>query len=128
MADFELDHLHLRSADPDRAGAFYADHLGATLLTRTTVRDLTRVVLQLGGLRLFIEQAPDDAPVRSAGPVRGLDHIGLAVADLDQALARLGRAGVDPVAPVDQVRPGVRVAFVRAPDEVLVELIERRGP
>jgi catechol 2,3-dioxygenase-like lactoylglutathione lyase family enzyme len=62
-----------------------------------------------------------------APPFLGLEHLGLAVDDLDAALADLKARGVPLVSGPSEPRPGVRIAFLAMPDGVRVELIERKG-
>ena len=53
----------------------------------------------------------------------GIDHIGLAVPDLDAALAELRTRGIEPVTQFDQgfsVPDGI--AFLRGPDALWVEI------
>jgi catechol 2,3-dioxygenase-like lactoylglutathione lyase family enzyme len=59
-------------------------------------------------------------------PYRGLEHLGLAVDDLDAVVSDLADKGIALEAPPSSPRPGVRIAFVKAPDGARVELVERR--
>lgn len=121
------DHLHLRSTDPDAAGAFYVEALGAEFLDRRATGEAVRVAVRLGGTTLFLETVPAGTPLPPEPPFRGMEHIGLAVTGLDalvdQALAQGARLVQAPAT----VKPGIRVAFIEAPDRVRVELIERGG-
>ena len=56
----------------------------------------------------------------------GLDHFGLRVDDMDAAVAELKRRGAHFSVEPRTIRPGVRIAFVQAPDNVRIELLERR--
>jgi len=56
-----------------------------------------------------------------------MEHLGLAVGDLDAAIADLSAKGVKLVSGPAEPRPGVRIAFFAMPDGVRVELIERKG-
>ena len=125
MFGIALDHLHLRSLDPDAAGRFYVDHLGATLADRVETGDSLRVVLSLAGVRLFIERAPAGMRAAADAPHRGLEHIGLKVDDLAAAAAALKAKGVAFTREPEEVRPGLRIAFIRGPDDVSIELLQR---
>lgn len=120
------DHVHLRSADPDAAAAFYETMLGAERRARAENGDQLRVTVALAGVPLFIDRAAPDAAAAPEPPVQGLDHIGLAVQDIDAALDALKAKGVVILSGPTAVRPGLRIAFVQAPDRVRVELLERR--
>lgn len=119
------DHIHLRSADPDAAGAFYVTMLGGEHRARTVTGDQLRVTVALAGVLLFIDRAEPGAAATPEPPVHGLDHIALTVPDLDAALAALKEQGVEIVSGPTDVRPGLRIAFLRAPDRVRIELLER---
>jgi lactoylglutathione lyase len=54
----------------------------------------------------------------------GTEHFGMKVDELESALQQCQAAGAKLVQGVTQVRPGVRIAFFMAPDNVLVELLE----
>ena len=122
-----LDHVHLRSTDAVAAAAFYVDALGARETGREGGNAVTRMVLDLGGLTLFIEQAPELGP-GATPPHRGLEHIGLRVDDLDAAMADLERRGVTIAMGIKEMRPGLRIAFIDGPDAVRIELLQRGGP
>lgn len=125
MADFAFDHIHLRSPDAEAAAAFYVDNLGAEIRDRVMNGDALRVVMNLGGVAMFIEQVPAGTPPAPVPPHQGIEHIGLRVADLAATAASLKAKGVrftvDPKSP----KPGLSIAFIAAPDGVTVELLQR---
>lgn len=120
------DHIHLRSADPDAAAAFYEDVLGAVRRARTQNGEQLRVTVDLAGIPLFIDRAEPGAGPASEAPVHGTDHLALTVEDLDTALGELREKGVEVFSGPTEIRPGLRVAFLRDPDRVRIELLERR--
>ncbi|GJD78400.1 VOC family protein [Methylobacterium gregans] len=123
---YSIDHVHLRSRDPVAAAGFYVTVFGAREVDR--VGDpVSRVVLDLGGLRVFIEQAPADIAEAAVPPHRGIEHIGLRVADIDAALADLAARGIPLAIRLTQVNPALRTAFLDGPDGVRIELLERGG-
>lgn len=124
---FRCDHIHLRSRDAVSAATFYRTMFGARETGRIGEDPVQRVILDLGGLTVFIEQAPDDAHPAAATPCLGIEHIGLAVEDIESALAELTGRGVTVRTGITQRGPGLRIAFVEAPDGALIELLERRG-
>ena len=58
-------------------------------------------------------------------PHLGLDHFGFRVDNLDETAEELKRRGAEIVVEPRTIRPGVRIAFVRAPDDVRIELLQR---
>ncbi len=126
MIPARFDHVHLRSADPAAAARFYCDLFGARLLDELQVRGVRRAVLDLGGLRVFIEEVAPGLHGPPPPPFRGLEHLGLCVPDLDAALATLAASGIAPVTAVEQVNPALRIVFLEGPDQVRIELLERK--
>jgi catechol 2,3-dioxygenase-like lactoylglutathione lyase family enzyme len=87
-----------------------------------------RLDLDLDGLIIFIAPAAPDADIPSAPrePYLGLDHFGFRVDSVDETVAELKRRGADIADEPRTIRPGVRIAFVRAPDDIRIELLERK--
>jgi catechol 2,3-dioxygenase-like lactoylglutathione lyase family enzyme len=126
MGPYRFDHIHLRSPDPEAAAAVWEAAFGARIVNRVQAGPNLRVVLDLAGVPLFLEQVPAGTPSPPKPPFLGLEHVGLAVDDLDAAMAALEAKGVARLSGPSEPRPGVRIAFFAAPDGVQVELIERR--
>jgi catechol 2,3-dioxygenase-like lactoylglutathione lyase family enzyme len=86
-----------------------------------------RIDLDLNGLTIFIAQIPPEAEMPSAPttPYIGLDHFGLRVNNMDEAVVELKRRGAKFTVEPRTIRPGVRIAFVQAPENVRIELLER---
>ena len=122
---YKPDHIHLRSLDATKAAAFYVDAMGAAEAARMEVNGALRIILDLGGLRLFVEQVPPGTHRAPEPPYVGIEHIGLAVDDLDAAVADLRARGVHFAVEPREARPGVRIAFLDGPDKVRIELIQR---
>jgi hypothetical protein len=57
----------------------------------------------------------------------GTDHIGLLVDDLDATAAELKRRGVQFQMEPSEFRPGLRISFILGPDQVRIELLERKS-
>jgi catechol 2,3-dioxygenase-like lactoylglutathione lyase family enzyme len=121
MARFTFDHIHLRSPDPEATAAFYERVFGVTLN-----RAPQRIDFTLGGQAIFVspinEADTGDAP---SAPYRGLEHIGLAVTGIDALVAEMKAQGVTFQMEPTTIRPGVRIAFLRGPENVAIELLER---
>ncbi|WP_198374578.1 VOC family protein [Neoroseomonas rubea] len=121
MATFTFDHIHLRSPDPEATAAFYERVFGVELR-----RSQQRIDFTLGGQAIFVspitEPMTGEAPF---APYRGLEHIGLAVKDIDGVVSELKGKGVAFTMEPTTIRPGVRIAFLRAPEGVSIELLER---
>lgn len=122
MANVTFDHIHLRSPDPEATAAFYESAFGVELK-----RSPQRIDFVLGGQPIFVSPITEPATTGDAPmpPYRGLEHIGLAVKDIDAVVAELKAKGVVFTMEPNTIRPGVRIAFLRAPENVSIELLER---
>ena len=127
MEPYRFDHIHLRSTDPEAAAAVWAKAFGATVKARVQAGPWLRLVLDLAGVPVFLEQVAPGTHAPPAPPFLGIEHVGLTVTDLDAAIADLAGKGVPLVSGPSEPRPGVRIAFFSMPDGVRVELIERKG-
>lgn len=124
MAKYVWDHIHLRSPDPEATAQWYERMLGAEVI-RTMQQGQPRIDLKLGGNNIFIAKVtPEDNPAPQS-PYHGLDHFGLRVTGIDEICAELKTKGVKFSKEPRTIRPGTRVAFLIAPQNVSIELLER---
>jgi lactoylglutathione lyase len=123
---YTWDHIHLRTANPEGMAQWFADKLGAEVI-RSMQQGAPRIDLKLGGANIFIAPvtAGDGVNGAPATPYRGLDHFGLTVKGIDAIAADLKAKGVEFTKEPTTVRPGVRICFIRAPEGVSIELLER---
>ncbi|MBD9451106.1 MULTISPECIES: VOC family protein [unclassified Rhizobium] len=127
-----FEHVGMVTGDMDRSLAFYRDLLGLRLHLRKTMGNGTEVAfLDSGNGMLEIFAPPGGAGPASdlAAATSGVLHITFLVDNVDESFAKLEAAGV---AIKERPRPAVnsevldRVAFLRDPDGIIVELAERR--
>jgi lactoylglutathione lyase len=127
MPTYTWDHIHLRTPDPEAMAQWFERMLGAEVI-RSMQQGKPRIDLKLGGANIFI------APVSAAEgvnpppttPYQGLDHFGLTVSGIDAVAAELKAKGVEFTKEPTTVRPGVRVCFIRGPQGISIELLERK--
>jgi catechol 2,3-dioxygenase-like lactoylglutathione lyase family enzyme len=126
MTKFTWDHIHLRTANPEAMAQWFEKMLGAEVL-RTTQEGKPRIDLKIGDANIFIAPvaAGDGVGAAPTTPYRGLDHFGLSVSGIDAIAAELKAKGVEFTREPTTVRPGVRVCFIRAPEGVSIELLDR---
>ena len=133
MRQYQYDHVHLRSPNPEATARFFESMFGATA-TRdvyppgTLYPGQARISLQLGGQRVLIAPTHPHDRMNEAPkfPYYGLEHIGLTVDDVDAACEELRQKGADIVIGPLTRNPGTRLAFVRGPEGIMVELVQRR--
>ncbi len=126
MASFTLDHIHLRTSNPEAMAQWFEKMLGAEVI-RTMPQGVPRIDLRLGGANIFIAPVKDGDGTAAAPtiPYLGLDHFGLAVSGIDAIAADLKAKGVEFTKEPTTVRPGLRICFIRAPEGVSIELLDR---
>ncbi len=120
------DHVHLRSPDPEATATWFERMLGAQVI-RSTQQGKPRIDLKLGGQMIFIAPvtAGDGVNAAPVTPYQGLDHFGLAVSGIDAIAAELKNKGVEFTKQPHTVRPGTRICFLRGPQGVSIELLDR---
>jgi catechol 2,3-dioxygenase-like lactoylglutathione lyase family enzyme len=126
MARFTWDHIHLRSPNPEATAAFYERMFGAEVI-RTMQQGKPRIDLKIGGANVFILPVVpgDKTNPPPTSPYQGLDHFGLSVTGIDAVVADLKAKGAEFTMEPNNIRPGIRIAFLRGPEGVLIELLER---
>ena len=127
MPTYSFNHIHLLTRNPKATAQYYNKMFGAKVIESTQSDGKQRVDVELGGLSIFILPVPaeQDTPASPPGPYLGLDHFGLRVSNLDEAVAELKAKGAEFAVEPKTVRPGVRIAYVRGPENVRIELVER---
>ena len=126
MAKYTWDHVHIRTKNPEATAIWFERMLGAEVI-RSVQQGQPRIDLQLGGASIFIAPvaAGDGVNPPPATPYQGLDHFGLSVNGIDAIAAELKGKGVEFTKEPATIRPGVRVCFIRGPEGVSIELLER---
>ena len=126
MATYTWDHIHLRSPDPEATAQWFERMFGAEII-RSMQEGTPRIDLKLGGANIFIAPvaAGDGVNPPPVTPYQGLDHFGLTVRGIDAVAAELKAKGVEFTREPTTIRPGVRICFIRGPQGVSIELLER---
>jgi catechol 2,3-dioxygenase-like lactoylglutathione lyase family enzyme len=115
---FKMNHLHLKTEDPEATARFYVDNLGA----RITSQNNGSFRLDLHGLSLnvskFLTQQKREQKY-------GMEHIAIDTDELDALIAKLKEKGI-PILEETVVSGGRRVCFFEGPDGVQLEFIEMK--
>jgi catechol 2,3-dioxygenase-like lactoylglutathione lyase family enzyme len=143
-----IDHVGITVAGADRALGFYRDALGMRVLGDVRLRDadtaallgvddvdLRIVDLDSGDGRIveLLEYArPAGKPMRYASSDSGTAHVAFTVDDLDSIASRIEAAGGSVISrraisltPSGGPFDGAKVLYVRDPDGMIVELVQR---
>jgi len=126
MPSLTFDHIHLRTPDAEATAQWFERMLGAEVI-RTTQQGKPRIDLKLGGVRIFIAEVKPGDGVNAAPvtPYQGLDHFALHVKDLDTAVSDLKSKGAAFTQEPRVLRPGLKMCFLRGPQGISIELLER---
>ena len=128
---FRINHIHLKAPDPRKTAEWYEKAFAFKIVSDETrvfgdrfVRCLSEdggMAVNISGVRTSEKLGPGDASAH-----HGLEHFGLDTEDIEADIARLTKLGAPLLEGPIQVPNGPRIAFLRAPDDVRVELVERR--
>lgn len=142
------NHTSFTVLDLDRAIALFCEGLDFELTSRAgrdpasiqTITGVEGAEVEIAYLRrpdhtveLIAYSAPADRRVVEARPCdAGFAHIAFDVRDIEGLIAHLARYGAEPIAPpytnkFGGPNAGVRVSYLRTPDKITIELIERRS-
>ena len=125
--EYQFNHVHVFCSDYEATERWFVEGIGAELVERRVARGVPLSELRLGGAHILIRGARESEDFAPAGARHfGTDHFGLQVEDVDATVAELRRRGVTiEVEPWD-VGPNLRIAFVKGPDDVRIELVQTR--
>ncbi len=129
MVKFAYDHIHLRTPNAEETAQWYERMFGAEIVRSIQSDGRPRIDLNLGGVTVFLAQVPPEQAVADPPqlPYLGLEHIGLRVDGIDAAVAELKSKGAEFTVEPKTIRPGVRIAFLRGPQNVHIELLDRNA-
>ena len=115
---FAVQHVHLKTRDPQQTAQFYIDNFGATIKAEIPGRGLQ---VDLHGLQLNITTL---IASQNHEQHYGIEHMALQTNDYARTLARMKQNGVRIL---EELPPnnGRHVAFVECPDGAQMEVIER---
>ena len=127
---YEFDHVHLKSPDPKETADWYVTAFNFKIVSDTVrvygdrfIRCETPdgIVVNISGARTDEKMGDADASAHW-----GLEHFGIKVDDIDAEIQRLTGMGAGLMeGPVD-VPDGPRIAFIKAPGGVRIELLQHR--
>ena len=116
----KLNHLHIKTKDPQQTVKFYVDVLGAKIVNQSP-RGGYR--LDLHGLSLNVTKFLED---QTREQKYGMEHIAIDTDELDALVEKLKGRGIN-ILEQTVVSGGRRVCFFEGPDGVQLEFIEMKG-
>ena len=117
---YTLAHLHVICRDMEKMIRFWREALGAEFVEYRTFGDDPGAIMRFGGLEIYFKEIPQAKELQS-GQV-GYEHVGVYVPHLETSVESLVKGFGCTLAsmPANQNR----VAFVRGPENLMLELIE----
>jgi lactoylglutathione lyase len=131
---FRVNHIHLKSPNPHETANWYVRAFNFRIVSDTTRPEpfsdrFIRCMSEDGGMSFAISGATTGQSLGSgdAQPHHGLEHFGLDSGNLERDIARLHGLGAELMDGPKDAGNGLRIAFIKAPDDVRIELIEVPG-
>ena len=130
---FRIHHIHIKAADPRSCAEWWEKAFAIKILgdeTRVFGDRFIRCTAEDGGMAVTISgpRTGEKLAPADASPRFGLEHFAFESQNLEADIARLLELGAElQEAPV-QVPNGPRVAFLRVPGDVRIELVELPKP
>ena len=125
---YEFNHVHIKSPDPGKTANWYVKAFDFKIISDAVraygdrfIRCQTAdgVTVNISGARTDEQMGGGDATAHW-----GIEHFGINVDDLDAEIERLTELGADLMeGPID-LPGGLRIAFIKAPDDVRVEIMQ----
>ena len=115
----KLNHVHLKTRDPERTAKFYVDTLGAKIVGPAG----SGYRLDLHGLSLNVTKFHE---TQTREQKYGMEHIAIDTDELDALIAKLKAQGIN-ILEQTVVSGGRRVCFFEGPDGVQLEFIEMKA-
>ena len=119
MPKYSFDHIHLLSPDPVKTADFYEKMFGAKKSIRDLGNGRTATVVELDGTKILIRAKNEGEAEKPS-----LDHYGITTDNLERAIADLKAQGVTFTMEMRELRPGLKISFLRTPDGVSIELMQ----
>jgi catechol 2,3-dioxygenase-like lactoylglutathione lyase family enzyme len=116
---FKMNHVHLKTSDPEKTAKFYVDTLGAKIVGKAGSGGYR---LDLHGLSLNVSKFLES---QTREQKYGMEHIAIDTDELDTLVAKLKAQGIN-ILEQTVVSGGRRVCFFEGPDGVQLEFIEMK--
>lgn len=123
---YQLHHIHNICSDVAASERWFVDGIGAELVEHRESRGTATSELRLGTIRVLLRSRRESETLADRGQHKyGTDHFGLQVEDVDATVELLRNRGVE-IAREPDNSPRNRVAFIKGPDDLVMELTQPR--
>ena len=114
---FKMNHIHLKTRDPQKTAQFYVDNLAAKIVGEAGPGGIR---LDLHGLRINVTKFIDEQTREQS---YGVEHIAIDTDGLDNVVASFKAGGIR-ILEETIAAGGRRVCFFEGPDGVQLEVME----
>ncbi len=126
---YRINHIHLKAPDPKATADWYVKAFNFTIVNddvRVFGDRFIRCRSEDGGMAVNISGARTGETLGAgdAMPHHGLEHFGFDTPDMDAEIERLKALGAELLEGPIVSANGGKIAFLKAPDEVRIELIQ----
>ena len=125
---YKINHIHIKSTDPEKDANWFINAFNFEIISDEvrSVGDRFIMCQSEDGFRVHIsgERTNEKLGPRDPDPHFGLEHFGLDSKNLEDDISRLESMGATlQEGPIEM--PGIRIAFLKTPGNVRVELIQK---
>ena len=125
---YKINHIHIKSTDPEKDANWFINAFNFEIISDEvrSVGDRFIMCQSEDGFRVNIsgERTNEKLGPSDPDPHFGLEHFGLASKNLEDDISRLESMGATlQEGPIEM--PGIRIAFLKTPGNVRVELIQK---
>ena len=124
---FRFHHVHIICKDLEKMIGFFIESIGAELVRRKKFGTADGASLDLQGttINLRVARADEKLEGDASRTVFGYNHIGLEVEDIEGVYTNLTAQGYSFFMPPTDI-PDLRIAFFRGPEDIVIELVQRK--
>ena len=125
---FRINHIHIKASDPPKAVEWWTNAFGFKVLSDETRPFGDRFIRCADDAGMMLS-SPTPAPARrwaagSASAHFGLEHFAIEIDDIEAEIERLEKLGAKLQEGPLRAPNGVLFAFLGAPDDVRLELVQ----
>lgn len=130
--EYKFDHVHIKCRDINTAKRFYEEMFDGKTVFDGKIRNTPFIMMELGGSYINLSAAAEGEALESPDKLRrnvwiryGIGHFGVRVRDLEKAVQELRKKGAEFVWEPRDIREGVKVAFIKGPEDDVIEIVQR---
>jgi catechol 2,3-dioxygenase-like lactoylglutathione lyase family enzyme len=121
-----LDHAHFFCGDVEKTAKYFSQVFEGKEISRNELRGFSVVRVDVKGTTLALMGTdPKEVQLEPGKGKRGLDHIGFRVREIESTVKSLQAKGAEVEIPVTTTPYGVKYAFIKGPDGIRIELVEK---